>query len=158
MSLVFCLDVVVIPVFPLQQLLAVDEGPLAFGQGDDLGPDHGLFGVGPGSGWSVCTVKRRFSSAFASISPSGCGPDRFVAAFSQTQLLFPEVRRDPFRFLGAFCVYAMVSPQQVVGRLRRSASYLRQVGRTIGNSGFCGASNSPDWLFSGSSFLPAKAE
>jgi hypothetical protein len=105
-SLVFCLDVVVILVSPFNSF---DEGPLAFGQGgvhffqgkvqfvdsdrllfygDDLGPDQGLFGVGPGSSWSVCTVNRRFSSTSASMSPSGCGPDRFVAAFSQRSSFF----------------------------------------------------------------------
>jgi hypothetical protein len=52
---------------------------------------------------------------------------------------------------------AALSPEQVVDRLRRSASFLRQVGCTIGDSGFCGTSNSPDWLFSVSSFPPVKA-
>jgi hypothetical protein len=64
--------------------------------------------VGPGSSWSVCTVKHRFSSASASISPSGCGADRFIAALLNAAL-FPEVSRNPFRCIGSFCVYAMIS-------------------------------------------------
>jgi hypothetical protein len=75
--------------------------------GDDRGPTKGSW-VSPGSSWSVCSVKRRFSSASTSISPSGCGPDRFIAAFIKAAL-FPEVRRHPFRCNGSFCVYAMIS-------------------------------------------------
>jgi hypothetical protein len=76
----FCLDVVIILFFPLQQLPAVDEGPFAFGKGgapflqgksslliltnfslgDDLGPDQGLFGSALGQ----VGVSTRSSAAF----------------------------------------------------------------------------------------------
>jgi hypothetical protein len=109
----------------------------------------------PLSSWSVCSVKRRFSCASASISPSGCGPDRLLLPFT-TQLLFPEVRRDPFRCLIS-CIIAMISPSTGGGSASTLCFILRQVGHTIGDSGFCGTLNSPDWLFSVSSFPTVKA-
>jgi hypothetical protein len=77
------------PVFPLQQLPAFGEGPLAspsqggvlflqgkvqFVDSDQLLFYGDVLWVGPGSSWNVCTVKCRFSSASASILLSGCGP------------------------------------------------------------------------------------
>jgi hypothetical protein len=73
-----------------------------------------------------------------------------------TQLLFPEVRRDPFRCLSS-CVVATVLPSTGGGSALTLCFILRQVWHTVGDSGFCGSSNPPDWLFSVSSFPPVKA-
>jgi hypothetical protein len=111
------------PVFPLQQLPAVDEGPLAFGQGgvqflqgevqfvdsdqlffygDALGPDQGLFGSALGQVGAPFFLSFRFHLAVRLWS---C---RVVAAFHNAALS-PEVRRAPFRCLSSFCVIAMIS-------------------------------------------------
>jgi hypothetical protein len=128
-SLIFCLGVVIILVFPLLHLLAVDEGPLAVGlggvhfcqgkgqfvifdqllfSGDDLGPDRGLFGSALGqveaSAWSsVPFPQLPFPSRRQVVVLTGS-----LLPFTM-QLFFPEVRRDPFRCLSS-CVNAMISP------------------------------------------------
>jgi hypothetical protein len=106
-----------------------DEGPLAVGHdgvhfhqgkvqfvdfdqllfsGDDLGPNRGLFG----SALGLVGASARFSIAFPLLPL----PSRhqvvvltgLLMPFA-TQLLFPEVRRNPFRCLSFFCVNAMIS-------------------------------------------------
>jgi hypothetical protein len=90
--------------------LAVDQGRVHFHQGkaqfvdfdqllfsgDDLGPDRGLFGSTLGQ----VGASARSSVTFPQL-PLPSRRQALLLPFS-TQLLFPEVRLDPFRQLGSF--------------------------------------------------------